>query len=194
MSHRGAPPRRDGPTRLRNSFAAALERGGGRGLLRRLFRSDSARHTRLLLLSWFSPGGEGLLFLLLLAGAGGCCRWGTFSSVEALPGPPRALDLLQLLGLRFLDILELGDRRDTGRRSGPLPAAALGWAPEAPGLFSCPQGEIEARLQVLKDTREKLLGSREVELRRSWEYLVRWGGSGGIVLLHRGAGDTLRSL
>ncbi|NWR53820.1 TRI17 ligase, partial [Bucorvus abyssinicus] len=30
------------------------------------------------------------------------------------------------------------------------------------------KGEIEARLQVLKDTREKLLGSREVELRRSW--------------------------
>ncbi|NWV73994.1 TRI27 protein, partial [Dasyornis broadbenti] len=40
--------------------------------------------------------------------------------------------------------------------------------PEAAREF---KGEIEARLQILKDGRDKLLEFREAEMRRNWEYL-----------------------
>ncbi|KAM6307036.1 E3 ubiquitin-protein ligase TRIM7-like [Podargus strigoides] len=37
------------------------------------------------------------------------------------------------------------------------------------------KGQIEAHLQALKEDREKLLGFREAEMRRSWEYLEKTG-------------------
>lgn len=50
----------------------------------------------------------------------------------------------------------------------------LSQSPETWGLcFFFPQGQIQAHLQALKEDRDKLLGFREVEMRRSWEYLVK---------------------
>lgn len=49
----------------------------------------------------------------------------------------------------------------------------LSQTPEKGDLyFSSPQEQIQARLQTLKDDRDKLLQFREAEMRRNWEYLV----------------------
>lgn len=80
----------------------------------------------------------------------------------------------------------------TGRRNGtphsnPLAQSVflkLSQSPEKGDLYFCfPQGQIQARLQTLKDDRDKIQEFREAEMRRNWEYLVnalerRHGGVG----------------
>lgn len=60
----------------------------------------------------------------------------------------------------------------------------LSQSPGKGDLYFCfPQGQIHARLQTLKDDRDKIQEFREAEMRRNWEYLVntlerRHGGVG----------------